>query len=97
MQRITMADLQGAVDRLNRLAGTPTAPYVNGKAQPGCYCLDGAYGGWKLSQIVSDSGAQRDILATGFVSKRELYSNIHSFIMGMEAEIRRANEIQKGA
>ena len=84
MDRITQANLEGSVKRLNAMTDSPEAPYkrINDRcvAQVGCFLLDGAYGGWKLARIVSESGGQTDISSGGFVSKRELYNQIHSLI-----------------
>lgn len=66
MHIITMKNLEGAVRRLN-----------NGVDS---YQLDGAYGGWKLVQIVNKQGGQRDISCGGFVSKRELWNQIQAII-----------------
>ena len=88
MERITEKQLQGMVDRLNRLAGTPLTPYlrVDGKSVPQakCYHLDGAYGGVALHQMCDDGTGVHDIFG-GHMPKRELYYRIHAFISGLEA------------
>lgn len=83
--RITQRDLEAATLRLNKLTKSPEQAYAKGpdgkfKANVGAYILDGAYGGWKLARIVSDGGGQTDISSGGFVSKRELYNQIHGMI-----------------
>ena len=86
MKRITRADLDGAVDLLNRIAGTPTRPYRFGSlaANIGNYHLDGAYGGWALHQMADESGDVRDIFNMGHMPARELYNLIHAYRKGME-------------
>ena len=78
--RVTMKDLQGTVARINRIVGIAD-PKWN---VPGSYTLDGAYGGWKLAQIVNEHGGQRDI-TSGYASRRECYELMHAFIRGLEA------------
>jgi hypothetical protein len=84
MNQITVKFLQAQVDRLNRIAGTPLAPYVNGKAQIGCYHLSGAYGGYALHQMSSDGGGVTDVLRCGHQPKRELSNRLSAFIAGIE-------------
>ena len=73
MNTITMKNLEGALKRLNN--GEESA-----YNKVGCYVLDGAYGGWKLAQIVNEQGGQSDISCGGFVSKRELWNQIQAII-----------------
>lgn len=84
MQRLTRNDLDKLVQRLNTIAGAPQVPYVDGVAQIGHYMVERAYGGNKLVQIVSESGAARDVCYTGFVSTRTLYNAVVAFIKGFE-------------
>lgn len=84
MQRITRKDLDKLVERLNIVTGNPTTPWVDGKAQVGCYLIESAYGGVKLAQIVSESGAERDVLYTGITTKRNLYNAMYSYLKGFE-------------
>ena len=86
--KITITDLNRAIDRLNRRTGNPLEPYTRTgentvKSNAGCFVLDGAYGGYKLSQIV-DGGGQRDVLRVGYKSKRDTYNLIHAFVDGIE-------------
>lgn len=76
MNTITMANLEGAIKRLNALVGIDKP---NGRTV-GEYVLDGAYGGWKLTRLVSVGGGQSDISCGGFVSKRELWNQIQAII-----------------
>lgn len=87
--RITAAQLESLVNRLNEMTGNPIVSWVkdeSGKfrAQIGNYHLDGAYGGWALYQMQSDGGGIRDVLHVGHCSKKELYTAIHAYIAGIE-------------
>ena len=94
--RYKMADLTGLVDRLNRTTGAEAKAYRDATerekaagfysvANIGTYYLEGAYGGHKLVQIVNHGGGVRDVLGTGYVSKRELYRAIGAYLDGMDA------------
>lgn len=86
--RTTQKDLEGLVNLLNRITSHSLTPYVQGKdkgltAQVGAYLLDGAYGGWKLAQIVNEGGGQRDI-TLGYQTKADCYRQIAAYIRGIE-------------
>ncbi len=94
--RYTMRDLEGLVDRLNREVGAEPKPYrdateaekaagFHGVGNVGTYYLMGAYGGHKLVQITNYGGGVRDVLGTGYVSKRELYRAISAYLDGIDA------------
>ena len=85
--RITEKDLDKAVERLNKLTGSPLT-YMNEdrKTNIGHFCLDYAYGGVQLQRVCNHSGGVRDVLITGFVTKKELYAQIHAFIRGFELD-----------
>lgn len=90
MTRITMAQLEAVVARINRMTKSPGTTYTkdaHGKfrANIGNYHLDGAYGGWALYRIANEGGACPDVLKIGHASKRELYHAMHAFIAGLEA------------
>ena len=90
MHRITKSDLNNMVARLNHTAGTPTEPYTKGEDgnyHPNalCYHLDGAYGGWQLAQMCTEGSGTSHPIHMGYVSKKDCYYAIHTFIMGMEA------------
>lgn len=80
MIRITWKDLERAATRLNRAKGTPEHAYIGNVAQIGNYHIDGAYGGVKLVQIVSEGGGIRCISQGGYIPKRELYNQIHGML-----------------
>ena len=90
--RITIKDLEGAVDRLNRVSGTPETPYTKTKdgkykPNPGNFHLSGAYGGYQVMQMCESGGASCPIGA-GHVPKRECYETLHAFIKGVEYQER---------
>lgn len=85
MNRITESQLQAVVDRLNRVTGSPMAPYVDGKAQIGNYHLSHAYGGVCLHRMHNEGGGVSSPLSIGHVTKRELYGLIHAYLSGLLA------------
>lgn len=89
--RITNADIQAVVARINRETGQPETPYkrVNGKlvGQVGNYHTDSAYGGIKLVQMASEGGGIRVISNGGYGTKRELYNEMQSFLRGIETNL----------
>ena len=84
MRRITQKDLEMLVARINELTGNPEKPW-NGNcvANIGNYHLSYAYGGVKLHQMVSDGGGVRDVLSTGYTTKRDLFNHLHTFLSGL--------------
>ena len=82
--RITEKDLNAVVNRLNSVTGQPkTYGIKNGKefkTNIGHYCLDAAYGGWKLVQVVNEGGGIKEITQSGFTSKKNLYYEIQAII-----------------
>ena len=85
MNRITDKYLDAIVDRLNRITGSPAAPYIDGKAQIGNYHISHAYGGVCLHRMHNEVGGVSSPLSTGHIPKRELAGLMHAFIAGMEA------------
>jgi hypothetical protein len=63
--RTTIKTLRTLVETLNTVTGNPVEAYRNDgqrcAAIPGVYVLDCAYGGYRLSRIVSETGGERDI------------------------------------
>ena len=92
--RYTKADIDGAVRGLNIVAGFTAAEadsplwYTDTdgerRAMVGRYYAQGAYGGWKLVQIVNEGGGERSV-TDGYGTKRELYRLIHAYREGMGA------------
>ena len=95
----TMKELEGLVNRLNVLTGNSQKPWqtINGRnvASVGTYVLDGAYGGWKLAQIVNEGGGERNPISMGYVSKKECYYAIHAYIRGIEDCVRGEEELNQ--
>lgn len=85
MNRITDKDLQAVVDRINRVTGSPAVPYVDGKAQIGCYHLSHAYGRVCLHRIHNERGAVSSPLSCGHIPKRELYGLMHAWLLGRDS------------
>lgn len=84
--RITAKHLLSKVAALNDLLGFTREPYsrdADGKlgASVGTFVLDQAYGGYRLCQIVSDGGAQREL--TGRGTARETSEAISGVITGV--------------
>ena len=81
--RVTQAQLQAAVDRINRMTESPMTPYVDGKIQVGNYHLSGAYGGVCLHRMHNEGGGVSSPLSTGHIPKRELLNLMHAYIIGL--------------
>lgn len=92
--RYTKRDLDNAVRGLNLMAGftaeeadAPLWIHTRGedsRAMVGRYYVSGAYGGWKLVQIVNEGGGERGI-TDGYGTKREVCQLIHAYREGMAA------------
>ena len=89
MERIKQKDLEMLVDRINEATDSPMASYRrtnDGTPFPSNidnYHLDYAYGGVKLSRMVSTGGAIRNISTGGYGTKRELYEWMTAFLAGL--------------
>ena len=87
--RITNKDLAAVLSRINRETNSPLSPYTltDGKhtANIGNYHLSGAYGGVSLHRMVNESGGISDVFGCGHVTKRELYTQMHAFLRGLNA------------
>lgn len=88
MTKITISQLERLVANLNRETNNPIDTYTRQadgtyKANLGNYHLDSAYGGWRLVQMASDGGGVRDVLHTGYRSKRELYDLVFAYRYGI--------------
>jgi hypothetical protein len=82
--RITQADLENAVNRLNAVAQTPMN-YRNketNKLNIGNYHISYAYGGTSLVQTSNEFGGIRSING-GHVPKKELFRFIQAYIDGI--------------
>ena len=88
--RITKKDLENLLSRINAFVGAEN----NGeawtknsdgqyRANVGTYVLDYCYGGVRLAQLTTKSGAERDITNLG--TKQETYYRMYAFLKGLEA------------
>jgi hypothetical protein len=90
MERTTVKTLRTLVDTLNDIVGMPRNPWTkdaegNNRSIEGCYVLDSAYGGYRLSQIVGASGGERDITPRyGAAIQADL---IRAYMAGMCAKV----------
>ena len=89
MTRVTMNNLEYLVKEINLLTNNDVeASYFNQHKKLhwniGNYQLSGAYGGWKLEQIVNEHGGTKDIFNAGFLTKKELYYQLEAFKLGVE-------------
>lgn len=86
--RITIANLEAVVDRINRLTGSPANPWRRegdrNRANIGNYHLSHAYGGVCLHRMCNESGGVTTPLGLGHVTKRELHEQLHAFLRGIE-------------
>lgn len=83
--RITTQMLENKVNYLNDLTNNAREPYKFGKGSNiGTYYISKANGGYQLEQIVNSGGGARNILNTGRTTKKDLYNNINSFLLGIE-------------
>jgi hypothetical protein len=86
MSRITDKHLQAKIDWLNKITGSPVAPYIEGKAQIGNYHLSHAYGGVCLQRMHNESGGVSSPLSCGHIPKRELAGLLDAFIAGINTQ-----------
>jgi hypothetical protein len=93
-QRTTVKTLRTLVDNLNDYTGHPRqawGPSPDGKGMrsiEGCYVLDCAYGGYRLAQIVGETGGERNITPRyGAAVTADL---IRAYMDGIRAERDRA-------
>jgi len=89
VDRITMAQLRNAVDRLNDIFGYPRTAYAELRddkgalvANDGTFVLDAAYGGYRLCQMCK-GGGERDL--TPRATARVAYDMIRAFGDGATA------------
>lgn len=89
-QRITQRDLDGLINRLNRITNSPATyadkqPDGKFKANVGHYHLDRAYGGVKLARVYNEGGGITTPCSMGDETKRDAYYIIAAYIAGIEA------------
>lgn len=90
MQRVTIAELQSIIDRINRVTGSPMLPYSMGddghhRANPGNYHLSRAYGGFCLHRMSTTGGGVRTPLMSYHVPARELRDQMLAYVYSLEA------------
>ncbi len=83
--KTTTAQLEAITARINRITKSPLDAYKDGKAVPGNYHLDHAYGGVALHRMANESGGVSDILQCGHTTKGKLAELMFAFIRGLEA------------
>ena len=85
--KVTIADLERKITLLNEVTNNPEKPYIfkddRSIAQIGNYHLAGAYGGYQLHQMC-EGGGVRDVLYSGYTTKKDLYYLISAYIQGIE-------------
>jgi len=91
--RITDKNLDGLCSIINRVTGSPEAPYVYGVAQIGNYHIGSAYGGVSLQRMSNASGGVTEPLYCGYQTKRDLYYRMHAFLKGIELEQKRITAV----
>lgn len=79
-QRITERMLENRLDTIRRLLGRTQPPYSQddtGKwtANLGALHLDGAYGGWSVTEIVTEGGGVHQWTA-GHIPARDLFTGL---------------------
>lgn len=78
------------VGQINRLAGTPQAPFTTNeggglRANVGCFHVTVPYRGrYALECIVNENGGCRTVIPT--CTKLEMYHRLTAFISGMEVK-----------
>lgn len=77
MDRITNKDLQALCDSINKLTGSPAAPYTRGAT------LSHAYGGVCLERMMTAGGGVDSPLGPSHTTKRDLYQRMLAYINGL--------------
>jgi hypothetical protein len=85
--RITIKDLEGLVDTLNRVTGQSMEPWSKNEqgkftANIGNYHLAGAYGGYELHQMVNNGGGVT-VIINGYQSKKDLFYQLRALLDGI--------------
>lgn len=85
--RIQRAQLNLVVERLNKLLGVPTEPWIESRlgrhsSNVGCFHIENENGVYKLSQMTNTAGITRPVLRGG--TKTDLYRQVHDLIRGVE-------------
>jgi hypothetical protein len=99
MQRITNKDLERLIARINDALGVPQEPYQETRDARGglianagtCY-LAGAYGGVRIEQMCAGGGS-RDLLSSGYGTKRAVYDQARAWLDGFDACERKGGDV----
>lgn len=78
--RTTIAMLEHLTEALNTKKGFEDPKWNT----IGSYQLSGAYGGYSLHMVASEGGGVHDVFRSGHISKKELYTMMQAYILGME-------------
>jgi len=85
---ITKEHLENKIELLNEITNSPSSPYttINGKLKSNInnYHLAGAYGGVTVHRMANPGGGVYTPFGCGYVTKKELYIRLTSFIDGYE-------------
>ena len=77
---IKLSDIQNQLNILNTNLGTPLKPVIRHESgtryNPGAYCLDAAYGGYRLNRVCDNGSGMTDI--SDRMTKRELHSHLRT-------------------
>jgi len=89
--RITEKMINARVEQLNAMRGLPNElyqPRVNPKdnlvANAGVAYLQGAYGGYRI-EVMCKGGGSRDLLNSGFGTKREVFNTLVAYMDGYDS------------
>lgn len=85
--RITRSFLEAKAATINSMRGAPAEPYrtVDGKAvaNKGNYHISGAYGGYCLHRMCSESGGVSDVFSCGHIPARQLAGLMSAYTAGL--------------
>jgi len=81
--RISKSELDALVRRINELKNNHPMPYDTETRRwlVGAVYIQGAYGGFALEEVATDSGGTRNVFG-GYRPKRELYQLMHAYLKG---------------
>ena len=83
--KISKADLEKLLLKLNTLTNSPTEFMTDGKMNVGHYHLDWAYGGVQLQRLTSTGGSCYTVI-NGYGTKHQLYDSMLTYISGVKAK-----------
>lgn len=83
MDRITLPRLNAAVDRLNRVTGSPRVRFVgfnNSQMHKGHFFIEKLPRGYQIRRVVSPQGAEMAFGVPG--SRREVWAQVQAMVSG---------------